>query len=105
MNWFFDDNDPFAVSIRDFCKSLPNDIPDDAKLSRNSDPWNKGKRGLQQAWNKGKKMNKKSPETIEKLSNSLSGRTLSEEHKQKIGKANSISKLGSIPWNKGKRIK
>lgn len=100
MNWFFDKDDPFAVNMREYCKQLSHDIPEDAQLARI--PWNKGKTGMQTAWNKGKKMPSKSHETIQKLSKSLSGRTLSEEHKRKIGEANAISKLGSIPWNKGK---
>lgn len=102
MNWFFDKDDPFANSMREYCSTLSKEIPEDSQLARI--PWNKGKTGLQTAWNKGKKMPVKTPETIEKLSKSLTGRTLSDEHKKKIGKANSISKLGSIPWNKGKKI-
>jgi hypothetical protein len=103
MSWFFDKDDPFIIEFREFCSKLSKDVPEDASLNRI--PWNKGKTGLQTAWNKGKKLPKQKPETLEKLSKALSGRKLSEEHKRKIGKANSISKLGSIPWNKGKKIK
>lgn len=100
MSWFFDKDDPFALSLKDFCEKLSKDVPKDASLSRI--PWNKGKTGLQTAWNKGKKIGNRSQQTKDKLSKSLSGRTLSEEHRRKIGEANAISKLGSIPWNKGK---
>lgn len=99
MNWFFDKDDDFVVSLNEFCKNLPDEKPVNTKVK----PWNKGKKGLQVAWNKGLKMPKESLETRERKSKSLTGRTLSEEHKRKIGEANAISKLGSIPWNKGKR--
>jgi hypothetical protein len=102
MSWFFDKDDPFARSMREYCRTLPREIPPDSQLARI--PWNKGKTGLQTAWNKGKKMPKQSKETVEKRKALLTGRTLSDEHKRKIGEANSISKLGSIPWNKGKKI-
>ena len=42
-----------------------------------------------------------SEETRQKIANALSGTPLSEERKQNISK----SKIGSIPWNKGKKIK
>lgn len=100
MNWFFDKDDPFVISLKEYCEKLPKEVPGDASLARV--PWNKGKTGVQIAWNKGKKIGKQSQQTRDKLSKSLSGRTLSEEHKRKIGEANAISKLGSIPWNKGK---
>lgn len=67
-----------------------------------SPPWNKGLTGQQVAWNKGLVGNKLSEETKEKMKRSQTGKTLSEGHKEKIGISNSISKKGSIPWNKGK---
>jgi hypothetical protein len=64
-------------------------------------PWNKGLIGEQEAWNKNKKMKPLSQETKKKLSEINLGKTLSEDHKRKIGEANSISKKGKPTWNKG----
>jgi hypothetical protein len=52
-------------------------------------------------WNKNKKMKPLSQETKKKLSEINLGKTLSEDHKRKIGEANSISKKGKPTWNKG----
>lgn len=92
-------------------------------------PWNKGKTGQQDAWNKGKKgvmptpWNKGIPvseEIKKKISESNKGRKAwnkgvptTEEAKQKnreshLGKRKSPNtefKKGSIPWNKGKKLK
>ena len=103
MSWFFDKDDEFAISLKDFCSKLTDEKPKDATPGRIA--WNKGKTGLQTAWNKSKKMSKQSKETVEKRRSLLTGRKLSDEHKRKIGEANSVSKLGSIPWNKGKKLK
>jgi hypothetical protein len=48
-------------------------------------------------WNKGLKMTY-SEERNQKISQSLSGKKKSEEHKKKLSEA----ALGKIPWNKGK---
>lgn len=66
-------------------------------------PWNKDKKGLQQAWNKGKKA---SPETRKKLSDAAKRRKPREigvfhhsaETKVKMSKA---KKGKFVPWNKG----
>jgi hypothetical protein len=39
-----------------------------------------------------------------KISDGLRGRVCSKETREKIGRANSVSLLGNIPWNKGKKI-
>ena len=64
-------------------------------------PWNKGKKGLQEAWNNGLKF---SEETRKKISEGHKGqqawnkgKTLSEEHRRKL----SESHRGKIPHNKG----
>lgn len=66
-------------------------------------PWNKGKKGLQEAWNNGLKF---SEETRKKISEGHKGqkawnkgKPLSEEHRRKL----SESHLGQIPYNKGVR--
>jgi len=66
-------------------------------------PWNKGKKGLQTPWNKGLKTGPLSEIHKKTISIKLSGRSLSEINKKRIGKANAISRLGIIPWNKGKK--
>ena len=70
MSWFFDKDDPFAVSLREFCVSLPDDKPDNCIQVG---PWNKGKTLTEEhkrligeamktsrlgivPWNKGKKI-------------------------------------------------
>lgn len=57
-------------------------------------PWNKDKKGLQQAWNKGKKLKPTSEDTKKKLSESLKGKEpwnkgkhLSEEYKKKLSES------------------
>jgi len=56
-------------------------------------PWNKNKKGLQEAWNKGKKSSK---ETIEKLKKSLIGKIFSSgwKHTQSAKDKNRIAHLG-----------
>jgi len=98
MNHHFDNDDPFVVELKAFVKTLEKEPCEGSQV-----PWNKGKKGVQKAWNRGIKTGPMKPEQRDKLSKSLTGRTLSEEHKKKIGAANAISKLGSIPWNKGKK--
>ena len=55
-------------------------------------------------WNKDLTGNKLSEETKEKMRKANTGKTLSDEHRQKIGIANAISKKGMTPWNKGKKL-
>lgn len=45
-------------------------------------PWNKGKKGLQEAWNKG--LTKETDCRVEKYANSKRGKQLTEDHKNKI---------------------
>lgn len=88
--------------------------------SKESNKVNSDKHKGQIPWNKGKK-NVYSEKTIEKIRNSKRGTFHSKETKEKIRKSNigkhdylrhpslktrelmSLSKRGSIPWNKGKR--
>lgn len=69
-------------------------------------PWNKGKKGAQEAWNKGKCM---SEEFRQKVSEAQKGKpghnkgkhwALSEETKQKVRE----SRKGKPTWHKGKNI-
>ena len=56
-------------------------------------PWNKGKRGLQEAWNKGLSVGPNSKESNEKRSQTLKNRYASHVHHL----------TGTSPWNKGKK--
>lgn len=58
-----------------------------------NEPWNKGKKGLQEAWNKGLVMGEMSEEEKLKRSNTLKERYKNQEHHSK----------GVEPWNKGKK--
>lgn len=49
---------------------------------------------------KNRKRNPHSEETRKKISSALKGKPLTDERKQNISK----SKLGSVPWNKGKKV-
>jgi group I intron endonuclease len=49
---------------------------------------------------KNRKRNPHSEETRQKISSALKGRPLTNERKQNISK----SKLGCVPWNKGKKL-
>lgn len=40
MSWFFDKDDPFVVSMREYCGALQHEIPEN---SVSVGPWNKGK--------------------------------------------------------------
>lgn len=101
MNYLFDTEDPFIIGLKNHVIKMSKELPDD--IEQKAIPWNKGKTGVQTAWNKGIKTGPMKTETKEKLKSSLKGRKLSEEHKRNIGKSNAISKLGSIPWNKGRK--
>jgi hypothetical protein len=104
------DSDPnhwFNKELSEYFKQNP--ITREELISENNletiSPWNKGKKGLQESWNKGKKgVQKMSVETKEKLRQINLGKKLSKEHKEKIGKSNSISRKGIEPWNKGKKL-
>lgn len=65
-------------------------ITDGGDGFKGMEPWNKGKKGVQTAWNKGE-------------SSWSKGKHLSEEHRKKIGEANSVALKGHTPWNKGKK--
>jgi hypothetical protein len=86
---------------------------------KGSDPWNKGKKGLQVPWNKGLKTGSFAERTEEwnrKIGEAQRGKVFTEEHKQKISKAlkgKSLSEDTKIKmsnsrknkpnvWNKGK---
>ena len=56
------------------------------------EPWNKGKKGLQEPWNKGKELEPLSDEHKNKISETLKERFKNQEHHSK----------GCTPWNKGK---
>lgn len=68
--------------------------------------WNKGTKGFMSSWNKGKKC-PHSPETIEKIKNSLPIRIGKEapmygkHHSEKSRQAMSRGHIGGTPWNKG----
>jgi hypothetical protein len=94
---FLPNDDPFVVEMKEFMDAYIEDHTDDMKIV----PWNKGRSGMQTAWNKGKKMPPMSEAQKEKLRQANIGKTLSEEHKKKIGRANAISRKGVVPWNKG----
>jgi hypothetical protein len=63
-------------------------------FSKGDVPWNKGIRGQY----------KHSDETKQKLRDINAGKKLTEEHKRRIGAANSISKKGCAANNKGKQL-
>ena len=107
MSIYLDDDHWFIKELSEYFNQNPITIDQLIKESNLEpiDPWNKGKKGLQTAWNKGKKgAQKMSEESKEKLRQTNLGKKLSEEHKAKIGKANSISRKGIEPWNKGKKL-
>jgi len=58
-----------------------------------TEPWNKGKTGLQESWNKGLKLGPMKEEEKQKRSETLKKRYETEEHHSK----------GTEPWNKGKK--
>lgn len=62
--------------------------------SKNSIPWNKGKKGVQKAWNKGMKLGEMSDEQKKQISETL---------KQKYSNGEIKTKKGVEPWNKGKK--
>ena len=78
-----------------------------SETHRGKTTWMKGKQHSEETKKKMSEIAKKkihcahSEETKNKISKSLSGRTLSEEHKQKLRQAH----LGKEPWNKGLKIK
>lgn len=60
---------------------------------KNTEPWNKGKTGVQEAWNKGKELPNISDEHKEKISKTLKERYKNVKH----------NRVGVEPWNKGKK--
>lgn len=96
MDYRADYNDPFVVSAREYIKTIDmKALLAEMKASGTvCSPWNKGLVGVLTL----------SKETREKLRQANIGKTLSQEHKNKIGLANSISRKGIEPWNKGKSL-
>lgn len=58
-----------------------------SEAKKGKTPWNKGKKGSQQAWNKGKKLGPLSEETRQKMSEKRKGKKHSEETKRKISES------------------
>lgn len=67
-------------------------------------PWNKGKKGIQQAWNKGKKgvqepWNKGLTKEIDQRL--ISSDATNQKRRKPISEEARKNRLGRIPWNKG----
>jgi hypothetical protein len=73
--------------------------------SKGKIPWNKGKRGFQQAWNKGLGMGPMSQEGKDKRSLTLKKRYETQDHPSKGKDPWNKGKIGcQVPWNKGKEM-
>lgn len=84
--------------------SIPADVSSNSRALR---PWNKNKRGYQEAWNKGlnkttdlriAKYSKPTPNKLGRTPHNKGTRGVAPETSAKMAAA----KVGSIPWNRGK---